>query len=96
MKMDHEIDEVLPKESEESHSVEDDVDDDDDDEDDEDDEDDSTIQERLLECLDEIQTAGSFAAFKEVAAALNPELHVNGLGVIGLPLNEVQVEALRI
>ena len=46
----------------------------------------SDLQLRLLECLNNVPSAGSFVCFKTVQCAVNPGIYVKDVGLVGLPL----------
>ena len=48
----------------------------------------SDLKLRLLDCLDDVQCAGSFACFETALSAVNPGIFVEDIGVVGLPLGE--------
>ncbi|KAF2651460.1 hypothetical protein K491DRAFT_729174 [Lophiostoma macrostomum CBS 122681] len=48
---------------------------------------------RLQECLDDVETAGSFSSFRHNSAYSNPGLQVNGIGLVGMPLTHRDAEA---
>ncbi len=52
------------------------------------------FREELETCLDEVQTAGSFAIFEPLSSTINPGLHVKGAGTIGLPLSDRDAKAV--
>ncbi|PGH11888.1 hypothetical protein AJ80_06953 [Polytolypa hystricis UAMH7299] len=52
------------------------------------------VKKTIQQALDGIEADGDFACFREVDGALNPGLHVSGLGPIGLPLSSREAKAL--
>lgn len=49
---------------------------------------------KLLECLNDITTAGCFSTYHRKTSYVNPGLHVDGLGLIPFPLSTRDAEAL--
>ncbi|KAI8943029.1 hypothetical protein NX059_001065 [Plenodomus lindquistii] len=49
---------------------------------------------RLRDCLDDVEHDGTFFSFQSMEAYINPGLHINGIGAVGLPLSDRDAQAL--
>lgn len=56
--------------------------------------DEADFKEHLRWCLDDVKHEGTFSSFQHHTQYPNPGLHVNGLGVVGLPLSDRDAKAI--
>ena len=57
-------------------------------------EDDKDFKDQFKWCLDDVQHEGTFSAFRHHTQFPNPGLHVQGLGIVGLPLSDRDAKAI--
>ncbi|KAI2156532.1 hypothetical protein LOZ03_003062 [Ophidiomyces ophidiicola] len=54
----------------------------------------TAIKTKILSALQKIETAGDFACFDRVSPSVSPGLHINGLGLVKLPLSQADAAAI--